>query len=53
MVKVVLFLGGFAILLVSFRQMFLMFRDGSFRSGSKRPAIPRGAGRAYRAPIIR
>jgi hypothetical protein len=32
MVEVLLFLGGLAILLVSSRQMFLMFRDGSFRA---------------------
>ena len=32
MVKVLLFLGGLAILLVSFRHMFLMFRHGSFRA---------------------
>jgi hypothetical protein len=36
MVKVLLFLGGLAILLVSFRQMFLMFRDGSFRARGNR-----------------
>ena len=35
MVKVLLFLGGLAILLVSFRQIFLMFRDGSFRARGK------------------
>jgi hypothetical protein len=36
MVKVLLFLGGLAILLVSFRQIFLMFRDGSFRARGSR-----------------
>jgi hypothetical protein len=36
MVKVVLFLTGLAILLVSFRQMFLMFRGGSFRARDNR-----------------
>ena len=36
MVKVLLFLGGLAILLVSFRQTFLMFRDGSFRARGNR-----------------
>jgi hypothetical protein len=36
MVNVLLFLGGFTILLVSFRQMFLMFRDGSFPARGNR-----------------
>jgi hypothetical protein len=36
MVQVLLFLGGVAILLVSSRQMFLMFRDGSFRARGNR-----------------
>jgi hypothetical protein len=36
MVKVLLFLGGVAILLVSSRQVFLMFRDGSFRARGNR-----------------
>jgi hypothetical protein len=36
MVKVLLFLGGLAILLVCSRQMFLMFRDGSFRARGNR-----------------
>ena len=36
MVKVSLFLGGLAILLVSSRQVFLMFRDGSFRARGNR-----------------
>jgi hypothetical protein len=36
MVKVVLFFAGLAILLVSFRQIFLMFRDGSFRARGNR-----------------
>ena len=36
MVKVLLFLGGLAILLVSFRQIFLMFRDCSFRARGNR-----------------
>jgi hypothetical protein len=36
MVKVLLFLGGLAILLVSSRQIFLMFRDGSFRARGNR-----------------
>ena len=36
MVKVLLFLGGLAILLVSSRQVFLMFRDGSFRARGNR-----------------
>ena len=36
MVKVLLCLGGLAILLVSSRQMFLMFRDGSFRARGNR-----------------
>jgi len=36
MIKVLLLLGGLAILLVSSRQMFLMFRDGSFRARGNR-----------------
>ena len=36
MVKVLLFLGGLSILLVSSRQVFLMFRDGSFRARGNR-----------------
>ena len=36
MVKVVLFLGGLAIVLISSRQVFLMFRDGSFRARGNR-----------------
>lgn len=36
MVKVLLFLGGLAILLVSSRQVFLTFRDGSFRARGNR-----------------
>ena len=36
MVKVLLFIGGLAILLVSSRQVFLMFRDGSFRARGNR-----------------
>ncbi|WP_426442385.1 hypothetical protein [Bradyrhizobium genosp. P] len=36
MVKVLLLLVGLAILLVSLRQMFLMFRDGSFRARGNR-----------------
>ena len=36
MVKVLLFLGGVAILFVSFRQIFLLFRDGSFRARGNR-----------------
>ena len=36
MVKVLLFLGGLAILLISFRQIFLMFRDGLFRARGNR-----------------
>jgi hypothetical protein len=36
MVQVMLFLGGLAILLISFRQMFQMFRDGSFRGRGHR-----------------
>jgi hypothetical protein len=36
MVNVLLFLGGLAILLISSRQMFLMFRDGSFRARGNR-----------------
>src|SRR4029079_2980606 len=36
MVNVLLFLGGLAILLVSSRQVFLMFRDGSFRARGNR-----------------
>ena len=36
MVKVLLFLGELAILLVSSRQVFLMFRDGSFRARGNR-----------------
>ena len=42
MVKVLLFLGGLAILLVSFRQMFLMFRDGSFRARGNRLIVCNG-----------
>ena len=42
MVKVLLFLGGLAILLVSFRQMFLMFRDGSFRARGNRLIVRNG-----------
>jgi hypothetical protein len=36
MVKVLLLLGGLVILSVSSRQMFLMFRDGSFRARGNR-----------------
>ena len=36
MVKVLLFLGGLSILLVSSRQVFLMFRGGSFRARGNR-----------------
>jgi hypothetical protein len=36
MVNILLFLGGLAILLVSSRQVFLMFRDGSFRARGNR-----------------
>ena len=36
MVKVLLFLGGLAILVVCSRQMFLMFRNGSFRARGDR-----------------
>ena len=36
MVRALLFLGWFAILLVSFHQMFLMIRDGSFRARGNR-----------------
>ncbi|WP_426442398.1 hypothetical protein [Bradyrhizobium genosp. P] len=36
MVKVLLLLSGLAILLVSAGQMFLMFRDGSFRARGNR-----------------
>ena len=36
MVKVLLLLGGLAILLVSTRQMFLMLRDGTFRARGNR-----------------
>ena len=36
MVKFLLFLGGLAILLVSYRQMFLMFHEGSFRARGNR-----------------
>jgi hypothetical protein len=36
MVKVLLFLGGLAILSVGSRQMFAMFRDGSFRARGNR-----------------
>jgi hypothetical protein len=36
MVKVLLFLGGLSILLVSSRQAFLMFRGGSFRARGNR-----------------
>ena len=36
MVNVLLFLGGLAILLISSRQMFLMFRAGSFRARGNR-----------------
>ncbi len=42
MVKVLLFLGGLAILLVSFRQTFLMFRDGSFRARGNRLIVRNG-----------
>jgi hypothetical protein len=35
MIKALLFLGGLAILLVSYRQMFRMFRDGTFRARGK------------------
>ncbi len=42
MVKVLLFLGGLAILLVSFRQMFLMLRDGSFRARGNRLIVRNG-----------
>jgi hypothetical protein len=36
MVKVLLLLSGLAVLLVSSREMFLMFRDGSFRARGNR-----------------
>jgi hypothetical protein len=36
MIKVLLLLGGLGMLLVSSRQMFLMFRDGSFRARGNR-----------------
>ena len=36
MIKVLLLLSGLAVLLVSSRQMFLMFRDGSFRARGNR-----------------
>jgi hypothetical protein len=36
MIKVLLLLAGLVILLVSSRQMFLMFRDGSFRARGNR-----------------
>jgi hypothetical protein len=36
MVKVLLFLGGLAIVLVSIRQMFLTLRGGSFRARGNR-----------------
>jgi hypothetical protein len=36
MVNVLLFLGGLAIVLVVSRQVFLMFRDGSFRARGNR-----------------
>ena len=36
MVKVFLFFAGLAILLASFRQMILMFRDGTFRARGNR-----------------
>ena len=36
MVKVLLFIAGLAILLVSSRQMFLTFREGSFRARDNR-----------------
>ena len=39
MVKVLPFLGGLAILLVSSRQMFLMVRDGSFRARGNRQIV--------------
>ncbi|MBR0800846.1 hypothetical protein JQ615_36340 [Bradyrhizobium jicamae] len=36
MIKIISFLGGLAILSVCSRQMFLMFRDGSFRARGNR-----------------
>jgi hypothetical protein len=39
LVKVLLFFGGLAIVLVSSRQMFLMFRDGSFRARGDRQIV--------------
>jgi ABC-type nickel/cobalt efflux system permease component RcnA len=36
MVKVFLFFAGLAILLASFHQMILMFRDGTFRARGNR-----------------
>jgi hypothetical protein len=36
MIKILLLLSGLAVLLVSSRQMFLMFRDGSFRARGNR-----------------
>ena len=36
MAKVLLFLTGLAMLLVSFRQLLLVFRDGSFRARGNR-----------------
>jgi hypothetical protein len=39
MVKVLLLLGGLAILSVSARQMFVMFRDGSFRARGNRRIV--------------
>ena len=36
MIKVLLFVGGLAIVLVSSRQMILMFRHGSFRARGNR-----------------
>ena len=42
MVKVLLFLGGLAILLVSTRQVFLMFRDASFRARGNRLIVRNG-----------
>ena len=48
MVNVLLFLGGLAILLVSSHQVFLLFRDGSFRARGNRlivrKAHPTGRG---------
>ena len=36
MVNVLLFLGGLVVLVISSRQMYLMFRDGSFRARGNR-----------------